>query len=513
VGAAALLEGREIVKDFPGTRALDGVSFRITSGRIHALLGENGAGKSTLVRIMSGVMAPDQGRLLINGEDVTFDSPQSAHAAGIAVVHQELSLIPSLTVAENLSLVDPPRSSRPLGRVARVLDRNEMRRRATLSLAQLNVTMDVNMRVAALSPARRQLIEIAKSASQSSRVVLLDEPTSSLSPGEREELFSLVRQMRDGGMGIVFITHLLNEAISLSDDITVLRDGRLAGAFEAASTTEQQLIESMTGRTDGAIFPGIAASGDSAVRLAVHRLGSGSAVRDVSLSVRAGEVLGLAGVVGAGRTETLEAIVGLRTVDSGEITMDNRPVRFRSPRQALAAGVALIPEDRQLEGIFHGHSVARNICISYLNNIGGRANRSRRHIIRTRSVNGIARTAIDEFSIKTRGTDSVIDSLSGGNQQKVILARCLATKPIVVLADEPTRGVSIGGKMEIYQLLRAIAARGTAVIVVSTEFEELAGLCDRITVIRRGVTVGDVHPPLTGDALLGAVLGLATEAQ
>lgn len=508
-----ILEGQNLVKDYPGTRALDGVDFQVLSGTVHALLGENGAGKSTLVNLMSGVIQPDGGRILLEGNAVILDSPRDAHSRGIAVVHQELSLLPSLTVAENLSIFDPPRARSGLLRIIRKLDRREMRRRARESLERLEIPVDADAMVSSLSAARRQLIEIARCVQQASKVVLLDEPTSSLSPIERDELFGLVRQLRADGVAIVFITHMLREALTLSDQITVLRDGRKAGSFAATDTTEDELIQSMTGRKIGTKFSqGEHSTLATAVRLKVTGVSSGELIHDVNLYVRSGEILGIAGVVGAGRTEILETIVGYRHRSAGEVVIDGQPASFRSPRAALSAGVALVPEDRQLDGIFHALSVGRNLTTAAINTVPPNAKR-RREIASPALIRKMATLTMKQFQIKATGTNAPIESLSGGNQQKVVLARVLATDPAVILADEPTRGVSIDGKVEIYRLLRNAANRGAAVVVVSSDLDELAGLCDRVTIVQAGTTIADSTPPQTGDQLLAAVLAAAPKEQ
>ena len=484
-----VLVAKKIRKAFPGTLALADVHFELRRGEIHALLGENGAGKSTLVRILGGAITPDSGRLFLEGEEITLHSPSQALSRGIGVVHQELSLLENLSVADNLSLSKPPMKGGWVGRMLGVLDRREMRRRAS---GLLGIEIDPSLPVHALSPARRQLVEIAKTLMYSPRVLLLDEPTSSLPPDDRRELFERVRILKEHGISIVFITHLLEEARQLSDRITVLRDGMHMGTRRAAATSMSELIALMTGKPVGSVFPtrGTSTGDGSIPRLEIESLASGREVSNVTFSVNPGEIIGLAGLVGSGRTETLKAIFGLRDLNSGKVVIDGAIVDITSPRAALEHGLVYIPEDRQVEGLFSQHSVTKNICVAAANSERGeRITRVRGLVLDASRMREVSRALVGRLGIKIDSVDGPVATLSGGNQQKAVLARALAVRPRIVLADEPTRGVAIGSKIEIYRLFRELADDGAAVVLVSSEFEELVGLCDRVVLMHGGQTV------------------------
>lgn len=506
-----------IRKSFPGTVALDGVNFDVRPGEIHALLGENGAGKSTLVKVLSGIIAPDEGRLHVNGREVAFHSVQDAFDQGIAVVHQELSLMPNFTVAENLCFRKPPYLMGTAGRLLGIVDRKAMRRRVGAAAKLLDTEINPNARVEQLSAAQRQIIEIIKALMYSAKIILLDEPTSSLPPDERHEVFDRLRDLRRRGVGIVFITHFLEEALRLSDRISVLRDGKNAGTRSANATTVPELVELMTGRKAGSVFPRPPATSteqsDHSWRLQVMALASPPRVKDISFAVRPGEIVGLAGLTAAGRTETLEAIFGVREIDAGMVLLDGREAHIRSPRSAIRHGIALIPEDRQIEGLFPEHSVERNISVAAANvRTGMRVTHGGGVILDHRRIRQVASQLVHDLQIKTDSLKMPVAQLSGGNQQKVIIGRWLAVNPRVILADEPTRGVSIGSKIEIYRLFRQLAAQGTSIVLVSSEFEELIGLCNRILILRAGRIVKEIAPEgLDADALLHLVLAASED--
>ena len=509
------LEARGISKRFGATQALKRTSFAVANGEIHALLGENGAGKSTLVKIMSGHIQPDEGTLQLDGEPLQHLTPRIAFERGIVVVHQELSLLPTLSVAENVLINAPPVFANAVSRRLGHIDRRAMLARAESSLALIGAGIDPAARVDGLGQAERQLVEIARALAHAARVILLDEPTSSLPPDERGQLFSRIRLIRGKGVGVVFITHLLEEALALSDRITVLRDGDNVGTRRAADTSVEQLVELMTGRPAGTVFPtrgGAGLAGEP--RLAVRDLSSPPRVLGVSFEARAGEIVGLAGLVGSGRTETFKTIFGAMAREGGEVRLDGRPVAFASPAAAIDAGLGFIPEDRQVESIFPDHSLLANICVAAASSSRGeRLSGALPFILSPRRMSEVAERLRAALQVKASSVQSPISSLSGGNQQKAILARWVATKPRVVLADEPTRGVSIGSKIELYRLLRKLAAEGAAVVIVSSEFEELLGLADRIYVMRDGRTVGEVRPDgLDADDLLQLVLSKHTPA-
>ncbi len=495
---------RHVSKRFGATQALSDVTCAVRTGEIHAVLGENGAGKSTLVKIMSGHLQPDGGRLELAGKVMPALTPKAAFSSGIVVVHQELSLLPTLSVAENILINDPPL-------VAGFLDRREMVARAGTHLALLAADIDPLVKIDTLSQAQRQLVEIARALVHSARVILLDEPTSSLPPDERHELFDRLRLIREQGVGIVFITHLLEEALELSDRITVLRDGRSVGTRPAADTSVTQLVELMTGRPPGTVFPGRrVTSARERPLLTVENLASRPRLIDASFEVRKGEIIGLAGLVGSGRTEVLKAVFGALPINAGRVLMGDEDVRFRTPLDAIKRGIAFIPEDRQDESVFAEHSVLTNICIAAASSsVGERL--VKRFVLDGRRMASVSEKLRAKLRIKTRSVASPVADLSGGNQQKTILARWVATRPRIVLADEPTRGVSIGSKIEIYRLFRELASEGAAIVLVSSEFEELVGLCERIFIMAEGRTVDEVNPEgLEADDLLQLVLSKST---
>jgi ABC-type sugar transport system ATPase subunit len=372
--------------------------------------------------------------------------------------------------------------------------------------------IDPEMPVSALSQAERQLVEITRAQAQSPKIILLDEPTSSLPPDQRGALFRRMSRIREAGVGIVFITHSLEEAKLVSDRITVLRDGRNVGTLASSDTTVPMLVELMSGRPSGTIFP--IWQPDTAVasaKLAVQHIASPPKVRDVSFTVRSGEVVGLAGLVGSGRTETMKAIFGAAPIQSGMVLVEGKRVTFRTPADAISAGVAFIPENRQEESLFPNHSVMENICIAAVSSSRDHGVRFGRHVLDRGRMHAAAARLKQALQIKAASVDSPITSLSGGNQQKTVLARWMATSPGIVLADEPTRGISINNKIEIYKLIRKLAAEGAGIVIASSEFEELVGLCDRIFIIRDGVVDGEIEVSgLTADALLEAVLSKAS---
>lgn len=503
----ALLVATGIRKEFSGTQALKGVDFDVLPGEIHGLLGENGAGKSTLVRVLGGIIRADEGTVAVNGEEVVLHSAADAFAHGISVVHQELSLMPNLTIAENICMTDLPVVRGLAGR-AGVLNKAELRRRTRLAAERVGADFKPGQPVASLSPARKQLVEIARALLGSARILMLDEPTSSLPPDERQELFRRLEALRKQGIGIIFITHLLDEALGLCDRATVLRDGINVGTRSSASTSVDELIELMTGRRAGSVFPGgIARAAAVEARLSVRALQSPPRVADISFEVYPGEIVGLAGLVGSGRTETLKAIFGVSPRSAGSISIDGRAVSFARASEAIAAGVAYVPEDRQLEGLFPQHSVVTNMTIASANTTRGDRGGRRSFLLDRRRMAALAKRLVEQLGVKTPSLATPIALLSGGNQQKAVLGRWLAVDPTLVLADEPTRGVSVGSKLEIYRLLRNMAENGAAIVLVSSEFEELVGLCNRVVILRDGRSVAEVPTSnLDADGLLNLVL-------
>ena len=476
-----MLSVRELTKTFGGLPALQDVTVEFRPGEVHALMGENGAGKSTLMKILAGLQPADGGAIALRGKTVRFASPQDALAQGIAMVHQELMPIPDLDVAENLLLGLEPINA--LGWV----DRAELHREAAEWLRKLDCGLDTRQPMRRLSVAQGQVVEIAKALARQTDVLLLDEPTAALSDHEVSALFKAIDVLRRRGVAIVYTTHKMDEVFRLADRVTVLRDGRLVRTAAAAELTPDALITHMVGRELAQVFPPVVGEPGDVV-LEVAGLTREPAYRNISFSLRRGEVLGLAGLMGAGRTEIAEALFGLRPAHTGEIRLHGRPVRITSPRDALAAGIGMVTEDRKGLGILPAMSVRSNLTLSALDRFAGLAGLDAAHEART------ADEQIRAFAIKTSGREQPISQLSGGNQQKVLLARTLLTSPDLVILDEPTRGIDIGAKAEIYALIGRLAAQGKAVLLISSELPEVLSLTHRLLVLRQGELTAELDP-------------------
>jgi ABC-type sugar transport system ATPase subunit len=475
-----LLEMSGIAKEFPGVKALSDVSITLDRGEVLGIVGENGAGKSTLMKIVAGVYTPDAGTLHLDGEAFTPRQPRDSLDAGIIVIHQELSLVPDRSVAENIFLGHLPHDR--LGRVRRA----ELNRRAKELLARVGLDVSPQTRVRTLGIAQQQLVEIARALSRAARVIVMDEPTATLTTSEQRILFATIRTLREAGVGLVFISHHLEEVFEICDRVVVLRDGAAVDMRPTADWNEASLIQAMVNRPIDALFPARhAAIGD--VLLEVEELSSTGRFEDVSFQLRAGEVLGLGGLIGAGRTEVLKAIYGALPVSHGRVRVQSREVAIRTPRDAIAAGVALVPEDRKGEGLVMPFTVRSNIALSTLPRLSWW-----RTILSPRRIDRLADDAVRELRIRTPGIRQRVQLLSGGNQQKVVLGRALTTNPRIFLLDEPTRGIDVGAKVEVYRLINALAEQGAAILVVSSDMIELLGLCDRILVMRAGRVAGAV---------------------
>ena len=497
-----LLEARGITKSFPGVRALDGVRITVEPGRLNALLGENGAGKSTLMNILAGVFAPDAGEILLAGRPVRFRSPRAAQQAGIAIIFQELNLVPGLTIAENIFLGREPRTAIGL------LDGARMNREAAALLAEVELDVDPRTPVGRLRVGAQQVVEIAKALSFNSRVIIMDEPTSAITRHEVAVLFRLIRQLKARRAGLIYITHKLDELAEIADDITVFRDGRFIAARKFADTSRAEMVLLMVGRDLTELFPKTSTPGTGEM-LRVKNLSlrhpervGDFVVRDVSFSVRKGEVLGLFGLMGAGRTELLQAVFGLHPRHAtGEVWLDGRVVPPGSPRAAIAAGLALAPEDRQREGLVLGRSVAENTTLACLEKL------TRFGLLQPARERELVGGYVERLRIRTPSQQQIVRNLSGGNQQKVVLAKWLATGPRVLLLDEPTRGIDINAKKEIYTLVNELAASGLSVVMVSSELPEIMGIADRILVMAAGrVTAEFARGDATEEAIMQAAL-------
>ncbi len=487
------LEVRDCQKHFPGVQALSGVSLTVMPGEIHALLGENGAGKSTLGKIIGGVYAQDAGEILLDGTRLENIDEAAAGQLGIAIVHQEGSLVQQLSIAENIFA-----GRQPTGFLGMV-DRKEMYRRTEKLMKDLGVALDPAAAVRTLSAAQAQVVEIAKALSRDLRLLVLDEPTSALTLTETERLFVLVRRLRDTGVAVVYISHRLAEIFQLCDQVTVLKDGMVTGTRMVAETSEDELIRLMVGRD--VLFARGAAAAPGAVLLEVEHIASPPTVIDASFSVHAGEIVCLAGLVGSGRSETCEVVFGARPRTGGTVRLKGTPMRFSGPWDAIAAGIGMMPEDRKEAGLFLSHSVADNISATVLGEV------SPHGIVSEALSNRLAERFVEQLRIATPSTRQILGNLSGGNQQKVLLAKWLAPEPEVLIVDEPTRGVDVGARAEIYRILRDLRAKGLAILVVSSDLPEVLTLADRIVVMAAGRTVGEID----GDkATEEGVLRLAT---
>ncbi|MCG3163728.1 MAG: Ribose import ATP-binding protein RbsA [Acidobacteria bacterium] len=492
---SAILLMRGVTKSFPGAQALAGVDFTLRRGEIHALVGENGAGKSTLMKILAGVVAKDDGEIIFDGGEINPQNAAEAQSLGVSFVHQELSLAPNLTVAENIFVRREPRR---LG----LINWRELNTRAKELLDQFELEIAPDAMVKDLSLAKRQIAEIAKALSVDAKLLILDEPTSSLETHEVELLFKLLRRLAARGLGLVYITHKMDEIFRIADRVTVLRDGRLVGTRERDETNADEIIRMMVGRELEKLYPPKAGCAGEVV-FELRGLTARGKFSDVNLSVRSGEILGLAGLIGSGRTETMMAAIGHARLDGGEVLIDGKPVRIDSPGDALRLGVVYSPEDRKYQGLFLSQSVQANIVAASLNECSG-AGLMRRSIERGLSA-GFAR----DLAIKTPGLEQPVGALSGGNQQKVLLAKWLATRPRVLIVDEPTRGVDVGSKSEIHHLLRRFTEAGGAVIMISSELPEILGMSDRVVVFHEGRVAGELSG---NDASEEKIMRLATGA-
>ncbi|HEX6930892.1 MAG TPA: sugar ABC transporter ATP-binding protein [Streptosporangiaceae bacterium] len=513
------VELRDISKSFGGTHALEGVSLAIGHGSIHAMVGENGAGKSTLGKIISGVHSPDHGQLLLAGEPVRFRSPRDAISRGVILIAQELATVPSLTVAENVFLGVEPRQ-------AGFQNRRELRRRYTELAASVGFELDGDANVGRLRTADQQKVEILRALCRNAQLIVMDEPTAALSRPDAEALHLVVRQLARSGTTVVLVSHFLNEVLELADEVTILRDGRLVQTVPAAAQTEDSLLSAMLGRPlDAAFPPRRVVPADAPVLLSVRGL-TAPGVNEVSFDLRAGEILGLAGLVGAGRTELARAVYRANRVRAGAVSVMGPagpagavgpagpagaagPAGMVSvtgtPRTAMQAGLAMIPESRKEQGLLPGRSVVENVTLSSLAQI------SRAGMVRPRPERRAVRDMLAKVHVRGGGLAAAASALSGGNQQKLLFARSLLRDPLVLIADEPTRGVDVGAKRAIYELLASLTGRGLGVLLISSDVEEILGLAHRVLVMR----AGQIAAEFTGDAateaaILGAAFG-ATE--
>jgi rhamnose transport system ATP-binding protein len=502
-----LLQLTAVSKSFGAVRALQDVSFDLHAGEVHALLGENGAGKSTLIKIVTGAHAPDEGTIALDGELVGHLTPAAAHQLGVACIYQQPALFPDLTVAENVALRLEPATA------LRRVRWPERRESARALLERIGAAISPDTEVGRLSMPEQQLVEIACALGAGARIVIMDEPTASLTQAEQRLLFAVVRDLRAAGIGVIYISHRLEEIFELADRVTVLRDGESVGTrsvrgsrdneSRAPPITEAELIRLMVGREVGQTRP-LSKSAPGEVVVALKNLSCGAGgVRDVSLEVRAGEVVGLAGLVGAGRTELARTLFGLTPADAGDILLDGRRVSIGSPGAAIARGVAYVPEDRRRHGVILEMSVAANMTLAILRRIFPGT------WLRPVVERALAHGFIRELDVRASGPDAPVSALSGGNQQKVALARWLATKPRVLILDEPTQGVDVGAKSEIHEIIRRLAEDGVAVLMISSDLPEILSMSHRIAVMRGGSIVATLPGGSAPHDVMAAALGQA----
>jgi ribose transport system ATP-binding protein len=500
-GPAPLLQMEGVSKSYGGVRALDSADLTILAGRVHAILGENGAGKSTLIKVLAGVVAPDSGRMTISGSEVTFATPAAAQAAGIACIFQELSLIPELSVADNILINQPPTR---LG----LIDRKRQREIAEAALARAGAT-DIHPRtpVKDLPLSRRQMVEIAKALARNPRLLILDEATSALTAADVERVLGLLRRLRDEGLALAYISHRMHEISEIADDCTIFRNGRNVATYLAGTKSHDEVVELMIGREYQHVFPAkpLSRSDARAPRLELRGLSWTHRLKDISLKASAGEIVGLGGLDGQGQRELLLALFGALRGITGEIRIEGEPVSIGSPKQAKnkRLGMALIPEDRKTEGLMLPMSVGENLSFAALDE------HSRFGIIDQSAESRAIDEAISALSIKVAKVGLPVASLSGGNQQKVVIGKWLMTSPRIILLNDPTRGIDVGTKQEIYALLRRLADAGAAIVFYSTDYAELIGCCDRVLVLYDGrvkrTLVGD---EITEKALIASALNL-----
>ncbi|HAZ45813.1 MAG TPA: D-xylose ABC transporter ATP-binding protein [Cyanobacteria bacterium UBA11369] len=477
--ATPVLEMRGIKKTFHGVPALQNVNLTIYPGEVHALMGENGAGKSTLMKILAGAYIADEGEILINGQTIRITNPAEARQAGITLIYQELNVAPNLTVAENMFM------GSELSR-GQLLDREGMYREAERVLKILGANFAPEDIVSSLAIAEQQQVEIARALKDKSRILVMDEPTAALSDRETERLFEVIRQLRNDGIAIIYISHRMEEVYALANRVSVLRDGQYIGSLTRDQLSPDRLVQMMVGRQMQDFYEHQRQTQPGAFVLEVRNLSDGRKVQATNLELRAGEIVGLAGLVGAGRTELSRLIFGADPKASGEVFLNGKKLDIRSPGDAIAAGIGYVPEDRKDQGLFLEMSARKNIALNTLEED------AKVGVINWKTINRIATTAVENFNIRLANLEIRAVDLSGGNQQKLLLARWLAIKPRVLLLDEPTRGVDIGAKSEIYRIISDLAAQGVAILMVSSELPEVVGLSDRVLVMREGQLVGEL---------------------
>jgi len=491
-----LLRMEHISKSYPGVQALKNVDFEVAQGEIHALVGENGAGKSTLMNILTGAQLPDDGQIIWKNEPAHITGPGDARALGISMIHQELSLIPHLTVGQNIFL-----GREPGAKIPGFIDWKQLYIDAQQLLDRLNVTVDAHTEVRFLSIAQQQMVEVAKALSLNADLIAMDEPTSALTERETDVLFQVMRSLKAEGVSLIFISHRLEEVFEISDRITTLRDGTFVGTKEAAHLTETEVVNMMVGRELGELYPKINRT-QQGIILQVTNLSDGKELKSVDLTLHKGDILGIAGLVGAGGTALAETIFGIRRSVKGEIRIDGQPVKITSPGKAIKLGIGLVPEDRKLQGVLLNMAVKDNIYVSSMNRI------TTWGFINLRKANHLAQEFVQKLGVRTPNLKQHIRNLSGGNQQKVVIARWLTLNPRLLILDEPTRGIDIGAKAEIHRLMSDLAAEGMGILMISSELPEVLNVSDRILVMHEGRVTAELNrDEATQDKIMLAATG------
>lgn len=492
-----------ISKAFPGVQALRDVHLTVAPGEIHALVGENGAGKSTLMKVLTGAYQADAGTITWRGQPVAIHAPGDAQALGISMIHQELSLLPYMTVGQNVFLGREPR-----GRLPGFIDWRTLYRQTADWLDQLDLNVDPRAEARGLSIAQQQMVEVAKALSLEASLIVMDEPTSSLTEQETEVLFSMMRALRERGVAIIYISHRLEEVFAIADRVTVLRDGRYIATHPTTELTPQRVVSLMVGRELVEEMYAYSPTERRDVALETVNLSDGRELHGVSFSLHGGEILGVAGLIGAGRTALAETLFGIRRAVTGEIRLGGKARRMRSPQQAIQAGLGFVPEDRKQQGLFLNMAVRENIVMSGMGQV------TRLGFVRPAQANQVAGAFVKRLDVRTPSLRQLVRNLSGGNQQKVVIARWLMLQPRVLILDEPTRGVDVGAKAEIHALMRQLAAEGVAVLMISSELPEVLGVSDRILVMHEGRITGEFNrDEATQDKIMHAATGGGQDGQ
>jgi ribose transport system ATP-binding protein len=473
------LEMQHISKSFPGVQALRDVQLEVRRGEIHALMGENGAGKSTLMKILVGIYHPDSGTIKVDGQTTSIDTPGQARTLGISIIHQELNLAPNLSVAENIALGKEPHS------FGGWLDRRTMNRDAQAALVQVGANFPPTTIVSVLSVAQQQLVEIAKALSEHARILVMDEPTASLSEHETQKLFAIIRALRDQGISIIYISHRMSEVYELANRVTILRDGQYIATLEGDAINANELIRHMVGRSLHDLYEHDVINAGEVV-LEVKNLADGHGLGPISLTLRRGEIVGLAGLIGAGRTELARLLFGADHASGGEIHINGRPVKINRPIDAIRARIGLVPESRKEQGLFLQMAIQENITINVMSRL------SLAGFLKRDRLQQVAQKQVESLNIRLASLEQPVINLSGGNQQKVVLGRWLTLDPLILLLDEPTRGVDVGAKAEIYRIMSKLALNGVAILMISSELPEILGMSDRILVMREGLIAAEL---------------------